>query len=202
MILSVWRYCHLSLALISSVFLITLSVTGIILSFYPINDKLSKLQTHGLDKISVASFIKKLESHNNEIFEINVLKNGYLTVNAMDSKGKTSKFYANPVNGQNLGRIKKESSLLTLSRNIHRSLLLKKNGRIIIGVVSFLLFLIAISGSFLVIKKQLSIKKFYSKVIYDDFNKFWHLLSGRTFVFFIIIISLSGTVMSLERFEI
>ena len=202
MILSVWRYCHLSLALISSVFLITLSVTGIILSFYPINDKLSNLQTHGLDKISVASFIKKLESHNNEIFEINVLKNGFLTVNAMDSKGKTSKFYANPVNGQNLGSIKKESSLLTLSRNIHRSLLLKKNGRIIIGVVSFLLFLIAISGSFLVIKKQLSIKKFYSKVIYDDFNKFWHLLSGRTFVFFIIIISLSGTVMSLDRFEI
>ena len=94
MILSVWRYCHLSLALISSVFLITLSVTGIILSFYPINDKLSNLQAHGLEKTSVASFIKKLESHNNEIFEINVLKNGYLTVKAMDSKGKISKFYA------------------------------------------------------------------------------------------------------------
>ena len=116
-------------------FLITLSVTGIILSFYPINDKLSNLQAHGLEETSVASFIKKLESYNKEIFEINVLKNGYLTVNAMDSKGKTSKFYANPVNGQNLGKIKKESSLLTFSRNIHRSLLLKKNGRIIIGVV-------------------------------------------------------------------
>ena len=202
MILSIWRYCHLSLALVSAIFLIILSITGLILSYYPINDKLSKFHQDELDNITVSSFIKKVQTHHHEIIEINVLKNGFLAVNALDKQGQTTKFYANPKNGENLGELKKESSLLVLSRNIHRSLLWKKNGRIIIGIVSILLFVIAISGGFLVLKKQLSIKNFYSKVIFDDFNKFWHLISGRTFIFFIVIISLTGTIMSLERFEI
>ena len=188
MILSIWRYCHLSLALVSAIFLIILSITGLILSFYPINDKLSKFHQDELDNITVSSFIQKVQTHNHEIIEINVLKNGFLTVKALDKKGQTTKFYANPKNGENLGELKKESSLLVLSRNIHRSLLWKKNGRIIIGIVSILLLVIAISGGFLVLKKQLSIKNFYSKVIFDDFYKFWHLISGRNFILFIFII--------------
>ena len=126
MILSIWRYCHLSLALVSAIFLIILSITGLILSFYPINDKLSKFHQDELANITVSSFIQKVQTYHHEIIEINVLKNGFLTVKALDKKGQTTKFYANPKNGENLGELKKESSLLVLSRNIHRSLLWKK----------------------------------------------------------------------------
>jgi sulfite reductase (NADPH) flavoprotein alpha-component len=40
MTLSIWRYAHLALALISSVFLLILSVTGVILAVGAVNEKL------------------------------------------------------------------------------------------------------------------------------------------------------------------
>ena len=72
--------------------------------------------------------------------------------------------------------ISQESTIFSLTRNIHRSLLMKKTGRLIIGVVSALLFFIAFTGILLIIKRQLSIRKFYSRVIFNDFYQFWHIV--------------------------
>lgn len=40
MLVSVWRYAHLALALVSSVFLLLLSVTGVILAIDAVNEKM------------------------------------------------------------------------------------------------------------------------------------------------------------------
>ena len=202
MVLSIWRYSHLVLALSSALFLLTAAITGIVLSFSPIKNQISNYHNEGLDQISLSELIVNISMNNKEILEISIDKNNFVVVKAIKKSGEMSSFYVNISNGENLGKIKKESAIFSLFRNIHRSLLLKKTGRVIVGIVSLLLLLLAFSGTILIVKRQLSIKRFYSKVIFDDFYQFWHIINGRLSLFIIIIVAFSGTFMSFERFDL
>ena len=202
MFLSIWRLSHLSLATLSALFLIVLSISGIVLSFSPIKNQISKYRSDELEKITLSSLINNINKNQKEILEIKIDRNDFVEVKAISKKGEMINFYANAKNGEAKGEVEKESRFFKLFRNIHRSLLLKKTGRIIIGIISFILFLLSFSGSILIIKRQLSIRKFYSKVIFDDFYQFWHIINGRMSLVFIVIISLTGVFLSLERFEI
>ena len=201
MILSIWRYCHLSLAIISSVFLIVAAITGIVLAFDPVHSKQTKFSEKNLDNVTISNFIGNLNERNSEILEISVDHNSYLQVKSIDLNGKNQHFFASAIDGSNIGNTNKKSHIYNLFKNIHRSLLLKKTGRLIIGVISFILFLMSITGSVLVIKRQLSIKKFYSKIIFDDFYQFWHTITTRYLLLVIIIISISGIYLSLQTFD-
>lgn len=83
----------------------------------------------------------------------------------------------------------------------HRSLFLHETGRFFIGVISFLLFLISISGFVLVLKRQRGIRNFFSKVIKEYFAQYYHVILGRLALIPILIIALTGTYLSLERFH-
>ena len=191
----------MSLALISALFLIVAAITGIVLAFSPIQSKQTKYSAKNLDKVTISNFIETLNQSYSEIIEISVDDNQYLKVKATDLNGDGKNFYAKPLDGSIIGDIKKESTTFSLFRNIHRSLLLKKTGRFIIGIISFILFLMSVTGSILVIKRQLSIKKFYSKIIFDDFYQFWHTITTRYLLIVIIIVSISGTYLSLQTFD-
>ena len=191
----------MSLALISALFLIVAAITGIVLAFSTIQSKQTKYSAKNLDKVTISNFIETLNQSYSEIIEISVDDNQYLKVKATDLNGDGKNFYANPLDGSIIGDIKKESTTFSLFRNIHRSLLLKKTGRFIIGIISFILFLMSVTGSILVIKRQLSIKKFYSKIIFDDFYQFWHTITTRYLLIVIIIVSISGTYLSLQTFD-
>ena len=201
MVLSIWRYCHLILALTSSFFLIIASITGLVLSFSPIKNELSDYHSNQLSEVYLSSLIENIYKNDKEIIEIKLDENEFIQVRSISNDDNIKSYYANALNGKAIGEIEKESRFFSTFRNIHRSLLLKKSGRLIIGIVSFILFLLSITGTILISKRQLSIKKFYSKVIFDDFYQFWHIINGRTFLLLIVIISLSGTFLSLERFK-
>ena len=202
MILTVWRYSHLFLALVSSIFLLIAAITGIILSFSPINNKLSSNYQPNASSIYLDTFLDVSSKKYPEIIELKKDKNGFFQLSVINDTGDLETFYVDIRSGDKLGPIKKESMWFSFSRDIHRSLLLKKTGRIIIGIVSFFLFLIAISGCVLITKRQLSIKRFYSKVVFDDFYRFWHLMVARYSLLFVVVIALTGTYLSLERFEL
>jgi len=201
LILSIWRYCHLILAVISAFFLIIAAITGFVLAFSPIHSKQTKYSAKNLDQISITNFIEKLSSNQSEIINVTVDDNQYIKVKSIDLDGNQKNFYANVEDGSYIGDVQQKSTLYTLFKNIHRSLLLKKSGRLIIGIVSFVLLLMSISGSILVAKRQLSIKKFFSKVIYDDFYQFWHTISTRYLLIVVVIISISGTYLSMQTFD-
>ena len=160
MVLSIWRYCHLTLAIISSFFLIIASITGIVLSFSPIKSKLSEYHSDQLSEIYLSSLIENIYKNDKEIIEIKLDENEFIQVKSISNKGDMKSYYANALDGKAIGEIEKESRFFSTFRNIHRSLLLKKSGRVIIGIVSFILFLLSITGSILITKRQLSIKKF------------------------------------------
>ena len=201
MIISLWRYSHLSLAIASTVFLIIASVTGIILSFSSINEEIQNKNREALDEISISTLIDTLSNKYLETTSIEIKKNGLVEANVIDNEANLKRLYIDPKTGNEVSAIKKESKVFRLSRNIHRSLLLKKTGRVIIGVVSFLLLLISFTGIALIIKRQVYLKKFYSKIIYDNFFQYWHTFISRYSLFFIVIIALTGCYLSLERFK-
>lgn len=200
MILSFWRRTHLVLALVASIFLIITSVTGVILSFDPISSELSDHHIPRAEETSVADVISVLNKKYLEVIEVKVNQQEFLEVSVITNEGDFETFYADPKTGEKSGEIAEESSIFAFSRTLHRSLFLGDLGRITIGIVAFLLLLISLSGALLVIKRQLSIKHFFSKVIRDNFHQYWHVVLGRISLVVIVLISLTGTFLSMNRF--
>ena len=200
MILSFWRRAHLLLALIASLFLLITSITGVILSFSPISNALSEFSIQKTPPSSLASLVTNLQQEYAEVIEIKVTTENFLEVSAITNEGDYASFYAHPSTGKKIGEITQEHPLFAFSRSLHRSLFLGELGRSIIGCVAFLLLFIAISGIVLVAKRQLGLKWFFSPVIREHFLQYWHVILGRSAFIVIVLISLTGTYLSLHRF--
>jgi len=202
MTLSVWRYSHLALAVSSSVFILLASLTGIILAFEPISNRVQPYTTNNLNEITVAEIATTLQENYAEIISLEIDKNDWVTASIIDKNGTNKIFYINPKTGENLGKPSETNSIFKFATSLHRSLFLKSIGRFFIGVTSFLLFLISITGIFLIVKKQGGIRNFFTPIIKEKFNPYYHTIFGRWLLIPILIITLSGVYLSLEQFNI
>ena len=110
--------------------------------------------------------------------------------------------YIHPVTAEYAGEIPVQSRWMKNVTTLHRSLFFKTPGRVIVAVTSFLFFLMAVSGTVLVVKRQQGMRNFFRKVIPDGASSFWHVHLGRLFVVPLILIALSGVYLSLLRFDI
>lgn len=202
MTISLWRYSHLVLAISSFLFVLVASVTGIILAFEPISNATEPYAVKGFNNIELSSALHVVKQEYDEVLELSVDPNNFVLIDAITKDGKSVNGYINPHTGAFLGDQISKSKLFRVTTNIHRSLFLKRTGRIIVGITSFLLCLIAISGTILIIKRQLKVKRFFSKVLKDNFAQYWHTILGRFFLIPILIITLTGVYLSLFRFNI
>lgn len=202
MTISIWRYSHLALAISSALFIIIASITGIILAFEPIANKLKPFAVENIEALSLANTIAVLEKKYDEVIEIEVDENNFVSVAVITKKGNSETFYINPKTGNKIGEIIKKQPIFEFATNLHRSLFLKSTGRLLIGFVSFLLFLIASTGVVLIAKRQGGIYKFFSKIVKDNFNQYYHIVIGRYAFIPIIIITLTGVYLSLEKFSL
>tara|TARA_B100000787_G_scaffold170146_1_gene164357 strand:- start:7602 stop:9794 length:2193 start_codon:yes stop_codon:yes gene_type:complete len=200
MVFSIWRFSHLTLAISSFVFILIASVTGIILAIEPISEQLKPYSAEGLENTSLASTIAILENEYNEVISIEKDYNDFIIVSVITETGTNERFYINPITGKKIGAIIEKAPIYKFATNLHRSLFLKTTGRIIIGIVSFLLLLIAITGLLLIIRRQGGITKLYSKVVKEDFYQYYHVILGRISLIPIIIITITGLYLSLDRF--
>ncbi len=202
MTISIWRYSHLALAVSSFLLLILASVTGIILSFEPISQKIKPYRTNNFDRITLAESLPLLHKKYPGINEISVDANQFVQLKGSDAKGGKLLVYADAKTGQILGVPEKQSEFFQWVTGLHRSLFLHEIGRFFIGLTSFLLLLIAISGTMLIIQRQRSFKRFFAKIARDNFAQYYHVVLGRLSLIPIILIALTGTYLSLTKFEI
>lgn len=202
MTLSIWRYAHLALAIVSSLFLLILSFTGVILAIDAVNEKTQAYQVADLNTINLAQSITELRKVYPEIIEIAVDHNHSISIDALDEEGNTIKGYINPTTGKVLGEIKPKSQFIQWTTALHRSLFLHETGRIIVGIVSFILLLITISGLVLILKRQQGLRHFFSKINRDFFAQYFHVVSGRVFLIPILIIALTGTYLFMIRMDL
>jgi sulfite reductase (NADPH) flavoprotein alpha-component len=202
MTISIWRLSHLTLAISTSLFIVIAAVTGLILTFEPITNKLKPYSIASYEQISIAETIEALEKRYDETITIKIDENNFVSASIINKKGAYKSFYINPKTGEKIGNLIKKSSFYDFITNLHRSLFLKSTGRLLIGFVSFLLFIIAITGIILIVKRQGGIRKVFSKVVKENFQQYYHIFFGKIFFIPIAIITLTGIYLSLERFSL
>jgi len=200
MTLSVWRYSHLTLAVSSFLLLTLAAVTGIILSFEPVSEKLQSYHVAELNQLTLAQTLPQLRKTYPDISELTVDANQFVQIKASDAQGKDLIAYVDPVTGKALGLAKKKSEFFEWVRSLHRSLFLHETGRFFIGLSAFLLFLIAVSGTILIVQRQRGFKRFFTRILRDSFAQYYHVLLGRLLLIPILIIATTGTYLSLARF--
>ncbi|MFK8264917.1 PepSY domain-containing protein [Capnocytophaga cynodegmi] len=202
MTLSVWRYAHLTLALLGSVFILIASVTGMILAFEPIVNHSKSLKSVDFKEATLKETIISLKEKYPEILTLKIDENDFVQAEVIDNDGNNSVFYINPKTAEKVGETFKRADIFTFLQTLHRSLFMGKAGRIIMAVASFLLMLIAISGIFLIIRKQKNWKHFFHNIVKENFFPYYHTIFGRWVLVPIFIITFTGLYLSLEGFSL
>jgi sulfite reductase (NADPH) flavoprotein alpha-component len=202
MIISIWRYSHFSLAVSSSLFLLIATLTGVVLAFEPIENQLSNDYSTDLHAITIDETIQNLNKNHHEIISIEVQKNDAIVASFINEEGNLEEAFVNPNTGEVLGYPVSRAFVYQFSTSLHRSLFLKKTGRFFVGLTSFLLFLISLSGFILVLKRQGGFKKIFSKIIDQKLYQYLHVVFGRLAIVPIMIVTLTGVYLSLEKFNL
>ena len=202
MTLSVWRYAHLALAVFSSLFLILASATGIVLAVDAIGEKIPPYRVQNFEAITLAEILPVLQKGYLEVTYITIDHNQFTILKGLDTDGNEIEAYIDPRTGKVLGKLQKKSAFIQWTTALHRSLFLHEAGRFFIGVNSFLLIFIAVSGMALVIQRQKGLKRFFSKIVKDYFAQYYHVVLGRLMLIPILIIAISGTYLSMVRFKL
>lgn len=202
MTISVWRFSHLALAVSSCLFILLASLTGLILAFEPVSNRLQPYAIANLDEITLAETVAQAQKNYAEIIEIKVEKNQFVQADVITDDGESAQIYLDPKTGKSLGPVQSENEFFQFVTTLHRSLFLHGLGRFFMGLSAFLLLLIAVTGSILVLKRQRKISQFFSRVVREDFFQFYHVVFGRIWLIPIIIIAVTGVLLTLNTFEI
>lgn len=202
MTISIWRYSHLALAVSSFLFIALASITGIILSIEPVAQKIRPYKVRDFNKITLAETIPAIKKVYPEITELTVDHNQFTILSGTSQNGESIMAYIDPRTGKALGVPNTQGVFFQWVTALHRSLFLKEPGRFFIGLTAFLLLLIAVSGTVLIIQRQRGLKRFFTKIVKENFAQYYHVVLGRLSLVPIIIIALSGTYLSLARFDL
>lgn len=200
MTISVWRYSHLALAVSSFLLLTLASITGVILAFEPVSQKLQPYRVDGFSEITLAQMLPVLKKSGAELIELTVDANQFVQISGSDADGKPLKAYVDPRTGKQLGTPTPQNEFFQWVTALHRSLFLHEAGRFFIGLTAFLLLLITVSGTMLIIRRQRGLKRFFTPIVRDSFAQYYHVVLGRLSLVPIVLIALSGTYLSLARF--
>ncbi|MEM9391577.1 MAG: PepSY domain-containing protein, partial [Bacteroidota bacterium] len=199
MTISLWRLTHLWLAFISSIFLLIASVTGAILSFEPVYEGSYGYDLTGADELTIAELQQNLTARYPEISSIERDHNGFVQVTVFDDSGEST-FFVDPFSAERLGEPLASVELFDFCRTLHRSLFIGKAGRFLVGLTSVFLLVISITGFALVLKKQGGLKALFTKTIPNEFYGDYHTKLGKLFILTIIVISITGGYLFLDRF--
>lgn len=202
MVLTVWRYAHLALAIVSSVFLVILALTGIILAGNAVYEKLPDVRAENFNELNLSEVVPGLQEVYPEIISLSVDHRGFVSIDALDEEGEAVRGYINPNTGEKLGQITHSSAFINWTTALHRSLFLKETGRLVVAVVSFLLVLICVSGIALILKRQQGIRHFFKKIQKDKFfSQYFHVVTARWALLPILLVSVTGTLLFLVRLQ-
>ena len=202
MTILIWRYSHFTLAVSSFIFILIAAITGVILAFEPISNQLKPYSVAELENISIAEVVSVLNKNYDEVISIEIDANEFVLASVVTKEGKGASFYINPITAEQVGVSIQKAPIFRFSTSLHRSLFFKKIGRFFVGLTSFLLFLITVSGILLIVKRQGGFKKFFSKTVHQNFYQYYHIVFGKLSLIPIIIITTTGVYLSLEKFDL
>lgn len=199
---SIWKWSHLILALVASVFLILSSISGFFLAFEPISKELNGQSSRDWKTISLEECIKTLNSKYLETTTLEKNESDQFIASVLTEDGEFLTIPINPETGEKVGKSPEQSTFFKWMTTFHRSLFLDTTGRFLVGFMSVLLVFIALSGIILVFQRSKSFKSFFDKVEKTSKPNYYHIVFGRYFFIPILIIALTGGYLFLQRFKV
>ncbi len=202
--ISIWRYSHFALAVSSGIFILLASFTGILLAIEPLVQKAQPFRAGNFNELNLNKVIPALKDSFADISRIKIDSHDFVWVDGYNADGNQVLAYVNPNNGAKLGVPKPQSEFFQWVTNFHRSLFLHQAGRIFVGIISFLLLLIVISGLLLLIESQRGVRRFFKPLVKDKANtsRYYHVVLARFSFIPIILLALTGCVLTLVHADI
>ncbi|MDO1499574.1 oxidoreductase, partial [Winogradskyella maritima] len=105
MTISIWRYSHLVLALVSSLFLLVAAVTGVILAVEPITHQTKGYAVHDLEDVPLGVAINALKQNYDEVLGLEVESSGFVKAQVLTMDLETLDIYIDPKTGGKLGEV-------------------------------------------------------------------------------------------------
>ena len=201
MIISVWRYSHLTLAISSFLLLTLAAVTGIILAFEPISEKSQGYAVSDYDTLNLAEVVPVIRAKYKDVQKLSVDDNRFVILEWTSEAGLKQRSYVDPRTGKILGSLENQKPFFKWVTALHRSMFLHETGRFIVGLSAFLLILICISGIILVVQRQKGLRRFFAGIERINWAQYYHVVFGRIVLFPILFIAFTGTYLTISRFE-
>ena len=194
----VWRKTHFLLAFGSSLFLFLASVSGFILGIEALLDQTKPQAIDSLEDHSLKTTLEALDTNMKEVFEISISEKNYVIVQGISEDG-FEHFYVDPKTGLKINSVTPTSLFFKQIRSFHRSLFLKNTGRIIVGIIAFLLILLSITGLFLLAQRIGGIKQLFFLTKEKNIYRKTHIILGKWFFIPVLLIGFSGAYLTIER---
>lgn len=201
MISRIWRNTHFLLAISTSLFLVMASVSGVILGIEAIIDQTKPQAIYSLESHSLKATMEAVEDQFDDVYEIVVTEKKFVIVQGTTSNGFET-FYVDPKTGIKIKNVSSSNPFFNQVRSLHRSLFLKKTGRILVGIVAFLLVLLSITGVILLVKRLGGIRRFFLPLRENNNYRKVHITLGKWFFIPLLIIGISGAYLVIERFDV
>lgn len=214
MIKLTWRFAHLSLSIVTCLFLFVASFTGVVLAIHAANeravaydDSLTVAETTTTGSVrkktaNLAEYIAHIRTLHPGLSSLSVTKYGQVTIETTDEDFNQQHYRIHPDDGSILGAVRVDSPFVQWNLSLHRSLFLHETGRFIVGIVSFLFIIIIISGVLLILKRQKKLHRFFKKPKGGSRTAKWHIRLGQLFFVPLLITSLTGTYLFMKRFQL
>ncbi len=192
------RQIHSLPALIASLLLIVLAISGAILS---VNPTIERLGTHVPDngQISVAALAEQVARHYPGVEQIQRSPSGSVIV-YYSQDDQTGAERIDPLSGQGIGPYA-PSTFARWLKNLHRSFLADTPGRVVAGLSALTMVILCLSSMALLIKRVGGWRQLL-RPLRGNFSQRWHAELGRVAIFGLLLSALTGMYMSAATFEL
>ena len=193
------RKLHLIIALIAGVFILLGALTGAILAVESVYNQTLPYKSAEFEKATLAQTIAALKEKKIDALKLTIDRNHFVQVETAEGK----KLFIHPQSGAVMDGNYKPSKFIQFVKTLHRSLYMGKTGRVIMGITALCFAIIALSGIWLIVRKQQRWRHFFRKLPEGEgFYPHYHSAIGRWMLVFIFIICLTGVYMTLETIGI
>lgn len=192
------RKLHSQLGVWGAVLLLILAVSGAALSISPMQDRLAAHQP-ATGQVSVAALAGKVSANHPGVTQIERTPNGTLIVYYGDGE-RTSAVVVDPETGVALAPYE-PASWARWVKNLHRSLFLDTEGRIVTGLGAALMLVVCVSGAFMLAAYLGGWRKLFHPVR-GTLSERLHGVLGRAAFIGLIISATTGLFLSATSLEL
>ena len=189
------RKLHSLLALIATVLLIVLAITGAILSVQPM---LAYIATPEVKDQTVAELAQVVSHNYTGVESIQRTPSGSITV-YYSNNNETGSKQIDPKTGLVIASMERSTFILWI-KDFHRSLLLGNSGRAVVGMSALLMFLLSVTGIALLVIRLGGWRALF-RPVHGSLIQWLHCSIGRFIVLALLLTSITGSYLSAVRFN-